>query len=149
MPVQTIKSITKKIPGGLAVESQSRKFRIIVDEPKNMGGLDTGMTPMEILLASLGSCLTIVAYSFAASKDIKIEDMWVEVEGDMDLAGFMHGEPGVRPGFQTIRPTMHIRSDAPAEKIQEFQKFVESRCPITDTVLHGTRLLFNKVVIEK
>ncbi len=146
--MQTFKSIAKKIPGGLAVESSSRKFKIIVDEPPSMSGSDSGMTPMEALLSAYSSCLVITAYSFAEPMGINIEEVWVEVEGDMDPEGFIHGTPTIRPGFQTIRSTIHFRSSTPAEKLLQFQKFIESRCPVTDTLLHGTRLVHNKPIIE-
>lgn len=147
--MQTFKSVSQKIEGGLAVESNSRQFKIIIDEPPAMGGSDTGMTPLEALLAALSSCLAITACSFAEPMEIDIQDIRVEVEGDLDPDGFMHGAAGVRTGFQTIRSTMHILSSSPADRLQEFQKFVESRCPVTDTLLHGTRLIHNKVVVEK
>lgn len=149
MPIQTYKSSTKKIPGGLAVESSSRNFRLIMDEPHIMGGTDVGAAPVEVLLMSLGSCLSITAYSFAESMGIDLQDFWVEVEGDLDMEGYLHGSSDIRTGFQTIRTTMHIRSSTPIEKLFEFQKFVKSRCPVTDTLLHGTRLIHQKITLEK
>ena len=40
----------------LQVEVKARDFSIIVDEPENSGGTNTGMNPVEILLCSIGAC---------------------------------------------------------------------------------------------
>jgi len=81
-------------------------------------------------------------------KKIEYEDLWVEVEGDLDMDGFMHGKEGVRPGFQEIRHTIHIKTTENASKVKEFKNFVESRCPVTDTLNTGTQLTPEKIVIE-
>ncbi len=54
MPSVTYKATSRKLPGGLAVESESRGFKIIIDEPKSVGGTDTGMSPVEAVLCALG-----------------------------------------------------------------------------------------------
>jgi uncharacterized OsmC-like protein len=56
---------------------------------------------------------------------------------------------GVRPGFQDVRFTIHIKSSSPEAKLHEFQKFMESRCPVTDTLRKGTRIKANTLVIER
>ncbi|MDT2069594.1 OsmC family protein, partial [Enterococcus faecalis] len=50
-----------------------------MDEPKNLGGSDEGMNPIEALLASLGACKVIVARSFAKVQGINLNDIRVEI----------------------------------------------------------------------
>ncbi len=146
MAIQTFKTISRSV-NGLVVESTARNFKIIMDEPAGLGGTDTGMSPVEGLLCSLGSCQVIVARAFAEANGIKVDDFWVELEGDLDPDGFLKGVPGVRNGFSAIRTTMHIKTDAPAEKVKEFAKFIESRCPVGDTIVAGTTIS-NVIVVE-
>ncbi len=102
MAVETFKAVSKKLPEGLAVESEVRGFKMVLDEPKELGGTNKGMNPVEALLCALGSCQTIVASVFAKANGINLQDFWVELEGDIDLDGFM-GKSDVRPGFLEIR----------------------------------------------
>jgi len=147
MAMVTFKAVSRKLPTGLAVENESRGFKFIMDEPKELGGTDLGMNPVEALLTALGSCLVIVVTAFAPVYKINVEDLWVETEGDLDLDGFLKGKEGVRPGYQNVRFTIHFKSDASAEKLAEFKKFVESRCPVSDTLGKGTIVLANDFVI--
>lgn len=137
MAIQTFKAVSK-LKSGLAVEASARDFKITIDEPASMGGSNTGMNPMEGLLAVVGACQTIVAASFAKAQGVDLQDLWIEMEGDLDPQGFLHGKAGVRPGFQEIRYVFHIKSSSPPEKLEAFREFVESRCPVSDTVIHGT-----------
>lgn len=146
MAIQTFKTISRSV-NGLVVENTARNFKMIMDEPTGLGGTDTGMSPVEALMCALGSCQVIVARAFAAANGIEINDFWVELEGDLDPDGFLKGAPGVRNGFSAIRTTMHIKTDAPDEKVKAFAKFIESRCPVGDTLVAGTTI-DNKIVVD-
>ncbi|HAP41310.1 MAG TPA: osmotically inducible protein C, partial [Nitrospira sp.] len=52
------------------------------------------------------------------------------LEGDVDLQGFLGLSDHVRPGYQAIRVTFTVRSDASPEQLRELAKF----SPIYDTV---------------
>ena len=149
MAAATFKAVSRKGKGGLVVENESRGFKIVMDEPENLGGTDKGMNPVEGLLVSLGSCLVIVGSAFEKGQGIELQDLWVETEGDLDPDGFLLGKEGVRPGFEAVRFTIHIKSSSPEEKLGEFMKFMESRCPVSDTLGNGTRVIANKLVIER
>ena len=148
MPSVTYKATSRKLPGGLAVESESRGFKIIIDEPKSVGGTDTGMSPVEAVLCALGSCQCIVAAAFAKSKGIEFEDFWVEVEGDLNPAGFLKGAPDVRRGFEEIRFTVHIKTSSDEEKVIDFAEFIQDRCPVEDNLINATPVVAGPVVIE-
>ena len=147
MPIATFKA-TSKLVDGLQVDNTIRNFTLRMDEPVNLGGTDTGMNPVEALLAALGSCLTIVAAAFADANDIELEDFWVELEGDLDPDGFLRGVEGVRNGFQEVRFIPHIKTSASEEKVEEFMQFIKSRCPVSDNMMNGTRVIAGDPVID-
>jgi uncharacterized OsmC-like protein len=134
------------LKSGLSVENKSGKFTIIADEPPSMRGTDTGMNPVEMLLCSLGACQCITARFFARSQQIDLQDFRVELEGDLDPAGFIKGTQDVHPGFRQIRTTIYIKAKAPEEKINQFVEFVKKRCPVGDTLLQGVPIVENFVV---
>ena len=149
MAVETFRAVSRKLPTGLAVENEVRGFKFVMDEPESLGGTDTGMNPVEALLCALGSCQAIVAAAFAKAHKVDVQDFWVELEGDLDPDGFLLGKPGVRNGFQEVRVTMHIKSDSPSDKIAEYRKFIESRCPVGDTLINGTKVVSRSIVVEE
>lgn len=148
MATVTFKATSRKLAEGLAVENTVRGFKVLMDEPEELGGTNTGMNPVEALLIALGSCQCIVAAAFARAKRIEFDELWLDIEGDLDPDGFLKGTPGVRTGFEDIRFTLHIKTDASEEKVNEFAEFIAARCPVEDTLLNGTNVRAMPVVIE-
>jgi len=144
--VNTFKA-TAHLQDGVKVKTSSRQFELIIDEPKSLGGTDTGMNPVEVLLASLGACQSIVARVYAPKFGVKLDDFQVDVEGDLDLDGFFNRST-VRPGYSDIRYTFRIKTDSPKEKVEEFVQFLESKCPVGDTLANPVNLQLSKVIIE-
>ena len=136
----TFKAVSKMLPEGLQVESNSRSFKIYADEPEELGGTDKAMNPVEMVLCALGSCQTIVAKAFAQAQGFTFEELHVELEGDLDPDGFM-GLADVRNGFQEIRYTMHFKTDEPQEKVDAFAAFIEKSCPVGDCLENGVKLV--------
>lgn len=145
--LQTFKAKARKLPAGMQVETSSRNFKILIDEPQSLGGTDIAMSPVEALLAALGACQTIVAAAFAKAHDFSFEEFHVELEGDLDTDGFM-GKSDVRPGFQEIRFSMHFKTTESQEKAEAFAAFIEKTCPVGDSLAHGVNLVLTEVVRE-
>ncbi|GGD60226.1 OsmC family protein [Paenibacillus nasutitermitis] len=138
---------TAHLQDGVKVKTTSRHFELTIDEPKSLGGTDTGMNPVEALLASLGACQSIVARVYAPKFGINLQDFQVDVEGDLDLDGFFN-KSAVRPGYSDIRYTFRIKTDSPKEKVEEFVSFLESKCPVGDTLANPVNLTLAEVIIE-
>jgi uncharacterized OsmC-like protein len=132
---------------GVQVKVKSRNFEVTIDEPKSLGGTDTGMNPVELLLSALGACQAIVARVYAKKFNIKFDNLWIELEGDLDTDGFLN-KSDVRPGYSDIRYNIHIETDAPKEKVDEFVAFIETKCPVGDTIANPVNLKLNDIVIE-
>lgn len=144
----TFKATAKKLPEGLQVETNARGFKILMDEPEDLGGTNVAMNPVEAVLCALGACQTIVASAFAPAHDFTFEEFHVELEGDLDPDGFM-GLADVRNGFQEIRFVMHFKTNEPKEKVEAFAKFIESTCPVGDCLSNGVKLVMSGVEIDK
>ncbi|OMD59748.1 OsmC family protein [Paenibacillus odorifer] len=143
----TFKATAKKLPNGMQVETNSRGFKIIMDEPEDLGGTDVGLNPVEALLCAFGACQAIVASAFADANDFSFEEFYVELEGDLDPDGFM-GLADVRNGFQEIRFVMHFKTNESQEKADAFTDFIEKTCPVGDCLANGVKLVKAGVVIH-
>ena len=140
MAIEVFKSTTK-LTNGMKVECNAREHTILLDEPKGLGGTDTGMNPVEAVLCALGACKCIVARCFAKAHGIDLKDFKVELEGDLDPDGFMGKNENVKVGFSTVRSKIYIESDSPKEEIEKFVEFIDKTCPVADTLANSPKLV--------
>jgi putative redox protein len=68
--------------GGMQFEIQARHHRIASDQPVSNGGFDEGMTPPELLLASLGSCAGYYAAQYLRKYQLATEGTIVRVSAE-------------------------------------------------------------------
>ncbi len=61
---------------------QSRSHTIVCDQPEENGGEDSGLTPPELLLASLGSCAAFYAMQYLTSRGLAESGVEVTVTAD-------------------------------------------------------------------
>jgi len=122
--------------------SRAKPFRIEADEPPAFLGTDQGANPVEYLLSALSSCMTTSMVYHAAANGVKIDELESEIEGDMDLQGFLGLAEGVRPGYQNIRARFRVKSDGSAEQLESYTRF----SPVFDVVSHSVPV---SVQIEK
>jgi putative redox protein len=68
--------------GGVQFEIKARQHRIVSDQPLESGGFDEGMTPPELLLASLGSCAGYYAAQYLRKHKLAAEGTLVRVSAE-------------------------------------------------------------------
>lgn len=142
MANMTFKAVVEE-KDGLTVVCKARDFEFILDEPKELGGNDTGMNPVEALLSALGACKMIVVKSFARMHKIKLNSVRVELDGVLDPDGFMGKNPEAKIGFSEITTHFYIDADNSEEEIANFVDFVERTCPVLDTIVNTPVIKIN------
>ena len=63
---------------------------------------------------------------------IHIDDLTVDVQGDLDVQGIFGLRDGVRPGFGNVRVTVHITGPETLERYEELRQAVNDHCPVLD-----------------
>ncbi len=112
-------------------------FELHCDEPLILAGKDQAANPAEYLLHALAGCVTTSLVAHAAVNDIHIEEMQSELEGDIDLQGFLGLNPEVPKGFTHIRVKCRVKSDEHnMEKLRELAEF----SPIYNTLTGSTKV---------
>ena len=119
---------------GFRSEVALREHRLVVDEPENLGGTDSGPNPVELILAALGTCQEITYRAYAAALGIPLDHVSVTLEGDIDLRGFFAVDESVRPGYQGLRGTVRVVSSADRESLEKLREAVNAHCPVLDIV---------------
>ncbi|MFA7057253.1 MAG: OsmC family protein [Candidatus Cloacimonadales bacterium] len=140
MAKTTFKADVKLMGKGTYCEGTSRDFTVGIDEPKELGGTDKAMNPVEMLLNALGGCMSICAASFAKKNGVKLDGCRVEVEGDLDPDGFLRINPEAPNGFSEVRYKIIIDSPSPQENIEKLIAHIEDVCPVSNT-LQGVKVI--------
>ena len=108
-----------------------RDFSLRADEPPTIGGAITGPTPVELTLASLGTCQEIVYATYARILGIPLDNVTVHTEGRLDLRGF-YGVADVPVGFGDISFSVEISSPASPEDVERLVAAVNTHCPVLE-----------------
>jgi ribosomal protein S12 methylthiotransferase accessory factor len=74
------RALTVTFPGGLAVESDYRGFKVLTDQPERSGGRGSGPAPFDLFLASIGTCAGFYALQFLRGRDLPIEGLSLTLE---------------------------------------------------------------------
>ncbi|HQY58513.1 MAG: OsmC family protein [Nitrospira sp.] len=69
--------------GGTRYDILSDRHRIVTDQPVEDGGGDAGMSPVELFVGSVASCVGYFVGQFCARHDISREGLKVEAEWAM------------------------------------------------------------------
>lgn len=123
--------------GAAQENSHLGAFEFDADEPPLLAGEDLGPNPVEYLLGALAGCLTSTLVYHAALRGIRIDELESELEGDLDLRGFLGLAKDVRRGYQNIRVKFRVKTDTDAlEKLKALSKL----SPVFDVTCNGTEV---------
>jgi len=107
------------------------------DEPTILAGNDKAPNPVEHLLNSLAGCITTGMVAHAAVRGIEIQELESELEGDIDIRGFLGLEPDVPRELTEIRIKVKVKADPEnIEKLRELAEF----SPIYNTLTKGVKV---------
>lgn len=127
-------------------QEQRHKKTLVLqnDEADALLGDDDAPNPVEFILHALAGCVTTTTVYHAAAHGIHIDALETTLEGDLDLQGLMQTDPSVPSGYQNIRVSMKIKSNADPEQIKLLENFF-SFSPVFDTL---TRAIPVQVCVE-
>ncbi len=110
---------------GVRFDIQARSHTIACDQPADNGGADSGMTPPELLLASLGSCAAFYAAQYLMTRNLAHGGVEVSVTAEKLL------KPGRLGDFR-----IHVVSPVPLTEEQAEAMLRSVRhCTIHNTLL--------------
>ncbi|MFC1777046.1 OsmC family protein [Pseudomonadota bacterium] len=89
------------------------------------------------MLHALASCLTTSIVAHAAVRGIAIEELESELEGDIDLNGFLGLDAGMPKGFTEIRARFRVKADPKdMDNIKQLAMF----SPVFNTITESSRV---------
>jgi uncharacterized OsmC-like protein len=126
---------------GLGEEQVRRQsYTIESDHPEVFAAHDRAVTPTEIVLAALASCLTGGVAAVAQHRGIQLRSVHATVEGDIDVRGILGMDPEIRNGFSAIRVTFEIDADASDEDIRALVAQSQKRSAVFEILTHPSNV---------
>jgi uncharacterized OsmC-like protein len=122
--------------GAVQFEINARKHKVYCDQPVGNGGFDEGMTPPELMLASLGACACYYAVDYLKRSKISAEGVRVRTTAEK-----VHGPPRL--------DDIHIELECPGALENRHQKgLLEAvrKCLIHNTLLHAPKIQVDLVI---
>ena len=71
-------------------------------------------------------------------KNVKIDEVESTLAGDIDIQGLLGMSEKVRNGYEKIKVTFKVKSNAPKEKIRELVELAQKRSPVFDIISNPT-----------
>src|SRR5579862_7875637 len=116
--------------GSVQFEIKARQHTIACDQPPENGGFDEGMTPPELLLASLGSCAGFYAAQYLRKHKLATEGTRVRVTAEKVK------DPARVDNFVIEVETLADLSDPHRDGVEA----AVHHCLIHNTLLHPPRM---------
>lgn len=117
--------------------AHKRQYELHADEPPILAGNDDGANPVEHLLNALAACITTSMVAHAAVRGIQIEELESELEGDLDLRGFLGLSSDVPKGFTDIRVRFKVKADV--DNMERLRRLAEYS-PVFNTITQGAHV---------
>ena len=112
--------------GAVQFEIKARQHAIACDQPLENGGFDEGMTPPELLLASLGSCAAFYAAMYLRKHKL------VELGTRVRVTAEKKKDP---PRIDDFHISIDVPADLPPQHVAGVERAVH-QCLIHNTLLN-------------
>jgi uncharacterized OsmC-like protein/TusA-related sulfurtransferase len=104
-------------------------------QPASFDVQDEAPSAVEYLLGALASCLAMGFQIHASRRGIQIEDLEVQLNGQIDnIYTFLGLETSGHSGFKEIAGTVYARADAEEDQLREIWKHTLAVSPVMNTL---------------
>ena len=101
-----------------------------------VGGPGTAACSGDLLLGALAACAQLTCQLVATAMGIPVEQIRVDVNGEMDLRGTLGISKDVPVGFQDIQTRFQITApEATAEQLESLKQKTEQYCVVMQTLV--------------
>ncbi len=113
--------------------------RVVVDEPLAVGGSDTGPTPYDLLLASIGACTAITVRMYARRKGWPLENVVVRLRTASKHAADCDECVDHSVGLHGLEHDVTFEGELTDEQRTRL-RYIAGRCPVKQILLASVEL---------
>lgn len=134
---------------GNVVHEGKRRFILLGDEGVELSGTDAAPGAIEELMYALGTCIIAATNANAALMGVKLNQLYVRVESDLDLHGLFALDPKVRPGIINLRAEITIGGDADEATLEKIAMLGYRYSPVSETIRNGIKFTPEVYVVKE
>jgi uncharacterized OsmC-like protein len=98
------------------------------------GGTGLALCSGDMLLEALVACAGVTLNAVATAIGIEIQEGIVRAEGDLDFRGTLGVSREAPVGFQRIRLSFQLRTNAPQDQLTKLMSLTERYCVVLQTL---------------
>ena len=124
-----VEGVRTRTGSGFRTTIQAGPHDMVADEPESYGGTDTGPTPYDLLLASLGTCTGMTLRMYADHKDLPLDEAVVHLSHEKVHAKDCEECTSESGKVDRIERTIEIHGDL-TEKQRARMMEIADKCPV-------------------
>jgi uncharacterized OsmC-like protein len=135
-------SIQSKSTSPARTEIETRGFKLVVDEPTELGGTNDAPNPVEYILAGYAGCINVVAHLTAKELNIDVKNLEIFIDGNLNPARLFGQSFTERAGYQNINVQLKTSNKIEKSLKDKWLLAIENRCPVNDNLRNTTPINF-------
>ena len=118
-----------------------RDFNFVIDEPTQLLGVNSAPNPAEYMLGGLAGCMAVTFMAGATAMDIQISELKLEIDGELDLQGFLGLNPDINPGFPELKFVFHVKGSGTQDQYNSLMERVSKHSPNFNTIKNEVKMI--------
>ena len=135
------KSVVKTKNMQLGDHKLVRNFEFNIDEPGQLLGINSYPNPQEYLLGGLAGCMAVTFIAGATLMGIRLESLTLEIDGELDLKGFLGVSEDDHIGFPELKYTFNVKGEGTSEQYAQLLERVKRHSPNYSTVAYEVKMI--------
>ncbi len=132
----TLKAVGR-LGEGITCSIQTGKALVEAGLHPATGGPGTFACSGDMLLEALAACAGVTMSAVATAIGVTLRSGTVRAEGDLDFRGTLGVSKEAPVGFQRIRLSFEVETDASAEELANLERLTERYCVVYQTLRGG------------
>lgn len=118
-----------------------RDFTFTIDEPNELLGVNCAPNPAEYMLGGMAGCMAVTFMAGATAMNIEIEQLQLDIDGTLDLQGFLGLNPDINPGFPELKFIFNVKGNGTQAQYEALMERVTKHSPNYNTIKHEVKLI--------
>ena len=118
-----------------------RNFNFTIDEPTQLLGVNSAPNPAEYMLGGLAGCMAVTFMTGATAMNINVDQLNLEIEGELDLKGFLGLDTNANPGFPELKFIFHVKGNGTQEQYKKLMDRVSKHSPNFNTIQNEVKMI--------
>ena len=93
------------------------------------------------MLGGLAGCMAVTFMAGATAMNINIDQLKLEIDGELDLKGFLGIDSDTNPGFPELKFIFHVKGNGTQEQYNKLIERVTMHSPNFNTIKNEVRMI--------